>query len=250
MNHPFVLWLIWQNTKTRQRYHIGNLVHEEDKYIFYYENREYRRTLKEAMDHGYKPHVAFPDINKVYTSTTLFGPFARRLPDERRPDFDHILTEHGLSRDYTEMDLLRVTGGRLATDSYEFVSPIYVVNDHFDFDFYIAGWRHYHGEDIIHELKEGQDVYFKMEKDNPEDSKAVIVLSDKNGIKLGYIPAFYSGFMFQAIQNNCHFHAKIEKINYNAKPQLRVYISVEGTLTSNFTFHKNNQDQTLMVMDQ
>jgi len=39
----------------------------------------------------------------------------------------------GLTPDCTEMDLLRATGGRLATDSYEFVAPIYVHGDHFDF---------------------------------------------------------------------------------------------------------------------
>ncbi|WP_430734239.1 hypothetical protein [Fodinisporobacter ferrooxydans] len=102
--------------------------------MFHYEWNEYRRKLPEAMDHGYSPHLAFRDTQKIYVSDVLFGPFARRLPDRRRPDFQLLLKEHGLSMDYTEMDLLRVTGGRLATDSYEFVAPIYVQGNHFDFN--------------------------------------------------------------------------------------------------------------------
>ena len=35
--NPCVLWLIWKNQETRQRYHIGNLFHENGKYIFSYE---------------------------------------------------------------------------------------------------------------------------------------------------------------------------------------------------------------------
>ncbi len=143
---PFVLWLIWQNTETRQRYHIGNLSSVDGEFTFSYELSGKRRTLLEAMENGYRPHLAFRDIHKVYKSNRLFDAFTRRLPDKRRPDFKELLQSYGLSNDYTEMDVLRTTGGRLATDPYEFVAPIYRYDNHFDFDFYVAGWRYYEGE--------------------------------------------------------------------------------------------------------
>lgn len=96
MTRPFVLWLIWQNERTRQRYHIGNLVHHEGKYVFYYEKSRKRRGLLDALENGYQPHLAFRDIDKIYVSDRLFGPFERRLPDRRRPDFLKILRTHGL----------------------------------------------------------------------------------------------------------------------------------------------------------
>lgn len=34
---PFVLWLIWQNVETRQRYHVGNLSSLNGEYTFSYE---------------------------------------------------------------------------------------------------------------------------------------------------------------------------------------------------------------------
>lgn len=225
---PFVLWLIWQNIETRQRYHIGNLSSVDGKYTFTYELSGKRRTLFEAMENGYRPHLAFRDIHKVYKLNRLFDSFARRLPDKRRPDFNEILQALGLSKDYTKMDLLRATGGRLATDPYEFVAPIYRVNDHFDFDFYVAGWRYYDGENALQDLNQGDEVRFELDEMNPEDKKAVVILTTQSGYKLGYVPAFYSGFMFDVMRNNGIYTAKIDSINVNARPQLKVNISVVG----------------------
>ncbi|MBB5326032.1 hypothetical protein HNQ34_003150 [Anoxybacillus tepidamans] len=231
MIRPFVLWLIWQNERTRQRYHVGNLVHHEGKYMFYYEKHAQRRGVIEALKNGYRLHLAFPDIDKIYVSDRLFGPFERRLPDCRRPDFQEILKAHGLSNDYTDMDLLRATGGRLATDPYEFVAPIYVYGNEFDFDFYIAGWRYYEGERVIDQLQVGDDVKFQREPKNEQDPKAVVVLT-KQGEKLGYIPAFYSEFMFRLIEEGGGvYKANIQFIHPKANPQLKVNICVCGTLT-------------------
>ncbi|MGV3488545.1 MAG: HIRAN domain-containing protein [Tuberibacillus sp.] len=228
VKRPFVLWLIWQNIETRQRYHIGNLSSLNGEYTFSYERSGKRRTLFEAMNNGYKPHLAFRDVNKVYKSDRLFDAFARRLPDKRRPDFQELLQSFGLSKDYTDMDLLRATGGRLATDPYEFVSPIYKYNDHFDFDFYIAGWRYYEGEKAIQKLKVNDDVRFELDPGNPKDSKAVAIITRNSNLKLGFVPAFYSGFMYDVIKDNGKYSAKIDQVNSFAKPQLKVKIIVSG----------------------
>lgn len=121
---PLELWLIWQHVEIRRRYHVGRLLHENGVYTFSYETKAYKRKLAEAVDNGYRPHLAFPDTKRIYTSRTLFGPFARRLPDSRRSDFHSVLQELRLLPDCTEMDILRATRGVLATDYYEFVSPI------------------------------------------------------------------------------------------------------------------------------
>lgn len=228
IKRPFVLWLIWQNVETRQRYHIGNLSSLNGEYTFSYELSGKRRTLLEAMENGYRPHLAFRDIYKVYKSDRLFDAFARRLPDKQRPDFNDILQSFGLSNDFTEMDLLRATGGRLATDPYEFVAPIYRDNDYFDFDFYVAGWRYYEGENALQELNHGDEVAFELDGMNRKDKKAVVIMTTQSGYKLGYVPSFYSGFMFDVIKNKETYKAKIEGVHFNAKPQQKVNISVVG----------------------
>ncbi|WP_346200231.1 hypothetical protein NSQ96_17370 [Caldifermentibacillus hisashii] len=52
-------------------------------------------------------------------------------------------------------------------------------------------------------------------------------------VKLGFAPAFYSGFMYDVIKNNGKYLAKIEQVNTNAKPQLKVKIIVTGQSTIN-----------------
>src|SRR5699024_4742115 len=77
------------------------------------------------------------------------------------------------------------TDGRLATDAYEFVLPIYINDNHFDFDFYVAGWRYYEGDRLINHLKRDDLVALDFDPDNPEDNKAILV-SSVNGCTLGY----------------------------------------------------------------
>ena len=226
----FELWLIWQNVETRQRYHIGRLKFKDGLFTFNYETKGYRRKLAEVMDHGYLPHLAFPDIYGKYTSRTLFGPFSRRLPDPRRPDYKELMEGLGLTVNSTELDVLRATGGLLATDSYEFVEPILVENNHFSFDLFIAGWRYYDGESVIGDLKVDNPVIFALDLENPEDDKAVKIYSADN-VVLGYIPAFYSEWIFEAIERDWFYHAKIDQVHQRALPHRKVSINVQGMMT-------------------
>lgn len=241
---PFELWLIWQNVETRQRYHIGRLFHENGMYTFSYETKGHRRKLSEAMEKGYRPHLAFPDIHKTYTAKKLFGPFARRLPDTRRPDYLSVLRELGLSFECSEMDILRATGGILATDSYEFVSPIFVENDFFNLDFFIAGWRYYNGDRVINQLQVGDNVEFTLDPENEQDHKAVVVMS-VNGEKLGFIPAFYSGWMFEMIEKNCDYQARVDAIHPQAVPHRKVCISIVGKVNQYVNIQRviNDKDE-------
>ncbi len=246
---PFELWLIWQNVETRQRYHVGRLLHEDGIYTFLYEKNGYRRKLAEAMDNGYRPHLAFPDTNKTYTSRNLFGPFARRLPDHRRPDYPSVLGELGLSLECTEMDILRATGGILATDSYEFVSPILVDNNLFDLDFFVAGWRYYNGEQVIDQLQVGDLVEFSLDPENDHDNKAIVVMS-VNGEKLGFIPAFYSGWMYEVIEKNCNYQAKVWAIHPQAVPHRKVSISITGEVSQFMNIQQllNDKEELRLVL--
>lgn len=246
---PFELWLVWQNVETRQRYHVGRLLHQDGIYTFSYETSGYRRKLAEAMDNGYRPHLAFPDTNRVYTSNKLFGPFARRLPDPRRPDYQTVLQDLGLPLESTEMDVLCASGGILATDSYEFVLPIFVEDNHFYLDFFVAGWRYYDGERVIDQLRKGDVVDFSLDTENPKDHKAVLVMS-VNGEKFGYIPAFYSGWMFEIIQKKCNFQARIENIHPRAVPHRKVNISIVGELNQGVDIAEilNDKEQLRLVM--
>lgn len=239
-NKSIELWLFWQNTITRQRYHVGTLIHDDDGFKFYYENTSERRKLKEAVKNGYQYHLAFPDLDKVYYSSKLFGPFARRIPDPRRPDYQVVLQNLGLTPNSSDMDILLASGGILATDDYEFVAPIQMDETNFYFDFHVAGWRHYVEESTVRQLTNGQHIRFHLEPENVEDVKAVRIETSQE-LKLGYIPAFYSAWFFDKIQSGIKYWAEIEAIHLQADPHRKILIHVEGEIQSTLSSLSNNQ---------
>mgnify|MGYP001389570001 CR=1 FL=1 len=225
-----MLWLIWQNSRTRQKYHVGNLSHDGKVYRFNYAMNGLR-TLEDALADGYRMHVSFPEKYKVYESENLFPPFARRLPDRRRPDFQEILENLGLPPDYTLMDLLKATGGKQATDTYEFVTPVMVYGFDYHFDFDIHGWRYYDGENVVQQLSTGEELLFQSEPTNKKDPYAVKVLTKDGKHLLGYVPSFYSPFVTQILNGKGSYHAKIEKINPLLGTARKVSVAVTGSLT-------------------
>lgn len=70
------------------------------------------------------------------------------------------------------------TGGRLISDSYEFVEPIRREGNQFVFEFYVRGWRHWNtAGKVINNLN---DVYLEVDANNEEDVDAVAV-KDREG---------------------------------------------------------------------
>lgn len=65
----YEMWLIWKEPKTRQRYKVGMLIFENNKYAFKYINPE----LDEAINVGFDYFPGFPDLNSLYKSDELFA---------------------------------------------------------------------------------------------------------------------------------------------------------------------------------
>jgi len=152
------------------------------------ENLERLENLKEL--NGDKGIVAFPNIEKIYSSDNLFAAFVSRLPDKRRKDLNEILEEYDLA-EYNEFELLKKSGGRLPIDTLEFVTPIDLERDYIVTNFYIAGFRHYVSEDIYDKTRISYDninlgigdfLDIKCEPDNDYDSNAVAIY--KNNLEL------------------------------------------------------------------
>lgn len=221
----YELWLIWQNPRSRQRYHVGTLAHRENEYSFTYALHG-PRTLSDALADGYRLHLAFPDAHKTYCSRKLFAAFSRRLPDVNRSDFSRILNRIGLSTAHTPMDLLRATGGRLATDTYEFVAPLTLHNGRLEIDFTVAGWRYYEGETVREKLRLNTPLQVKLESTNPFDDNAVLVLYESSA-KLGYVPAYYSWAVAELLKAHNGVHVSVYHFDLESDPNnpLQVVLS-------------------------
>jgi hypothetical protein len=117
------LCLLWQNALTGQWYYVGDLILKDSGvYAFKYNASDEPKGLSEALKNGYHLHPTFPEIDKEYESSFLFSAFARRLPDRKRKDYVPVLAELGITQQSTDFELLAATGGRLNSDTYEFVN--------------------------------------------------------------------------------------------------------------------------------
>ncbi|MHB9038728.1 MAG: HIRAN domain-containing protein [Armatimonadota bacterium] len=234
----YELWLIWQNPHSRQRYHVGTLRHVEQGYQFAYEKHG-PRTLPDALADGYRLHLVFPDTDKTYHARELFAAFSRRLPDRSRPDFLDILKRIGLSRDHTPMDLLWATGGRLATDTYEFVSPIILHDGCLNIDFIVAGWRYYEGESVKAYLRSNVTLLLEQESTNPFDQNAVLVLYNES-IKLGYVPAYYSWAVAELLRAQNTVRVSVLQFDQTSDPDNPLKVSLSSVV-------KHTTDALLMA---
>lgn len=220
------LCLLWQDIKTRQWFHVANLIRDSNgKYHFSYEQNESDKGLQEAIKHGYHPHPTFPDLTKEYISDKLFSTFNRRIPSLRRKDYAASFEELGISNSSTDFEVLTITGGVLQSDSYEFVEPIILENENtYDLNFYLRGWRHYQFDSAA-KIDSDDALTLQLDLDNRYDKNAVRVL--KNEETIGYIPSFYSKFVRTILEENLPFDLKY-RYHENAPSHYKVKLSLSG----------------------
>ena len=111
-----LVYLVWKDVKTGNKYKVAMLYKENGAYYFKY----ILENVKEAQNNGFELLVAFPQINATYENPHLFAVFSARLPDKKRPEIEKILKEYNMT-EYDEFELLKRSGAKLPTDNYEFV---------------------------------------------------------------------------------------------------------------------------------
>ena len=221
------LWLIWQDSKTRLRHIVGKLWIKKGKYYFAY-NKD---GLKSSAKQGFQLHPAFPHYRVVYKSENLFPAFAMRLPNKDRPDYIQILKKYDLNPDDSDFDILTATGGRLATDNYEFVPAFYGCDNYqLNHEFFVAGWRYWEGPTLSEgELVPGNRLLIEPEPENEYDKFALQVKTN-DGVKIGYIPVFYSKIIYHYIAKGCNCDLEIVNFDPNKESQeiLKVKLICDG----------------------
>lgn len=237
------LLVIWQEVKSRQKYHIGTLNHnkQEELYSFTYAYNVPRRGLKEAMDVGFKGIYDFELKREPVTSKELFHFFNKRLPNPKRSDYQGLLNYFGLNENASKMDFLRRTKGKLGTDSYELFSPI-ITNkrdESFELEVFIEGWQYYDGDKVLDQLNVGDQLKLMREPENDNDEFAVMVLTQDN-THLGYVAAVYSEFLSQVLENDSEYDVCIANKYPEAIPQMKVCIEIDGECTFRFNEFSND----------
>jgi len=112
------LFLAWQDKAlSHQWFPVGRLdaIAEPARYRFRYTGGA-RRAQREA---GFPLLLEFPSLEKEYWSSELFPLFSNRVMNWERPDLGAYLHALDLAHETDPLEILAVSGGRRATDSYE-----------------------------------------------------------------------------------------------------------------------------------
>ena len=194
------LFLIWKHPESRRQYVVG-ILSKNGGFEF-----AYAEDIDEARKNGFSGIEAFKDFNKKYKSTKLFPVFSSRLPDKKRRGIEKILQKYNMN-EYDEYLLLKNSGARLPIDTFEFIDPIFDEEEIVLRYFYIAGISHYLPcENNICDfsnvnIHNGDKLILKLEPENSKDEYAVEIYNVE-GVKLGYIPRYYSRQVTERINKN------------------------------------------------
>lgn len=88
----------------------------------------------------------------------------------------------------------------------------------------LAGFRYYAGEDLWHQMREGDRLTLVREADNEHDANAVRI--EWRGRKLGYLPRAENRAVAAAMDNGDKVDARIAKLRQHRNPWQRMLIEV------------------------
>ncbi len=200
------LWLVWRDWNNKDKYLIGELTYDNNIYKF-----KYLDSVKDAIEVGFDYYPSFDDLDKVYESKELFLNIKVRLPNPKRPDYLEILNNFDLKCNSTEMEILEKTGGRLLTDSFEFV-PSFNKNGVVEFE--VINTNSFIDANLENLLKINRDLEFEIE-DKDKYSLKVKYLKKKKKYQIGYVPRFYSKEIINLLNKNTPYSLKIARIIFN-----------------------------------
>lgn len=234
------LLVVWKNAVNNLYYHVGTLNYNGEEYSFQYTHLSTSpRTVREAMEAGYRLHPAFPELEKTYKSASLFPAFNRRIPDETRVGYQNILDELQLPITADRMDILKETRGALAGDPYTFEEPLRLEGKKISSHFYINGMRHRNLPPEWSQLVSiGEKLKAEIDQDNPVDKYAVKICT-YDDLQLGFVPGIYAQAIYALLKQGKEIDLQISELKPGHAPQWWVQVKLEAFLD----FDNNEQEQ-------
>lgn len=191
---PPILFVAWQNPEKRGIRVVGRLrklsVAGDSRYEFAY----LRGAVDAQREYGFRPFLAFPELQAVYYSDTLFPFFTNRVLRSTRRDYPAYIEDLGLTReDATPERILSRSGGTRTTDHVEiFAPPQRAPTSGLDEMFFLLRGLRYmpQGTDQrIARLTPGDRLLCLLDFQNLHNHEAVALRTDDNYL-LGYMPDY------------------------------------------------------------
>ena len=140
------MFLAWQDQAPSHRWFpVGRLDAYAERALYRF--RYTKGALRAQREAGYPLLLEFPSLEREYWSPDLFPLFGNRVMNRARPDLAEYLHALDLAEATDPFEILAVSGGHRATDSYEVFPKIEKKDDgSFACRFFLHGWRHVNRE--------------------------------------------------------------------------------------------------------
>ena len=243
------LFVAWQNPETRRFTPVARLAQIvgddcEDCFEFVY-----IQAAHEAMQQGFLPFLAFPELEGLYRSRQLFPMFANRILPASRPDFADYLEQLGLpSATSSPVLILSRSGGRRATDTLElFPLPTFEPEIGYRTWFWAHALRHLSqiSHDRITQLQTQERLYVMYDVQNPVDPMALALRTEDRAV-VGYMPAYLLDDTHELLQTCSFCQVYVDRINPPPAPiQQRLLCRLESCWPTGFVPYSTARYQPL-----
>lgn len=220
---PPVLFVAWQNPEKRGIRVVGRLrkilVGGKSRYEFAY----VKGALDAHTEYGFRPFLAFPELQDAYYSDTLFPFFTNRVLRSTRRDYPAYIEDLGLTlEDATPERILARSGGKRMTDQVEIFAPPQrdPESDLDEMFFLLRGLRYMPAgtEERIARLAPGDRLCCMLDFQNPQNQCAVALRTGDNHL-LGYMPDYLVEDVTRLRERDEPLTVLVDRVNPPPAPQ-------------------------------
>jgi HIRAN domain len=254
------LFLTWQDAISRAWFPIGKLTHDGQRYCFVY----IQGALQAQSVANFRPLLAFPDFYQTYTSIELFWPFANRLLNKSRPEYQEFIDWLNLDSNgnpgslvkplvdarIDPITLLGRSGGKRVTDSLEvFPMPERNAAGEYEIHFFTHGLRHYpaSAQQRATECNIGEELMLMHDIQNEYDAHALMLRTiDRHNI--GFCPRYLVKDFFKLVGKQPQaVKVVVEKVNLAPTPlQFRLLCKLTAKWTQEFQPFSGDEYQSIL----
>jgi len=220
-----ILFVAWQDPKTREWIPVGRLTHANGTYLFQY-------TKGAKRSERFVPFGWMRALDTTYLSPTLFPLFANRLLPKSRPEFKDYIEWLGLTESkYDELEILARSGGIRETDTLEiFPCPMPDKDNRYVAYFFCHGLRYFSKEQQtrLKTLKVGERLRFLKDIQNSFDPTALMLRTQEPVSLMGYCPRYFSAEFSQLLEKAGPEDVSVtaERVNPDAPSELRLLCKI------------------------
>lgn len=227
----------WQHEASRQLHAVAQLVVSDREAGYLYEFA-YLRGAVDARRLGFRPFVAFRDMDRRYVSRDeMFAFFKNRVLPSTRPDYLEYVESLGLTPETANaVDLLGRSAGRRQTDRIETVlAPERdLVTGLYTTHFLLRGVRHVDGgEDAVAGARPDDSLSLSLEPNNPRNPRARKVAYA--GSPVGYVPDYLVDDLDELERRGAQPTLTVVRLNPRPAPSHhRLLVRLEATWPDGF----------------